>query len=138
VAQTVREVMSKSIVTAEASQTAADVAQLMKQNDIGAVVVTDNGELRGIVTDRDIAIRLVAENKGPDTAIREATSMNLDTVGPDTDLDQVVQRMRSSNVRRIPVVENGRPVGVLSLGDLAMERDSGSALADISAAPGNA
>jgi CBS domain-containing protein len=138
VAQTVREVMSKSIVTAEASQTAADVAQLMKQNDIGAVVVTDNGELRGIVTDRDIAIRLVAENKGPDTAIREATSMNLDTVGPDTDLDQVVQRMRSSNVRRIPVVENGRPVGVLSLGDLAMDRDSGSALADISAAPGNA
>lgn len=104
-----------------------------------ASIATDNGTVSGIVTDRDIAVRLVAEDKDPRTPVAEIISdSELVTATPDMPLDQAVRLMRSRAVRRLPVVQQGRAVGVLSLGDLAMERDQNSALADISAAEGNA
>ncbi|MGE5135956.1 MAG: CBS domain-containing protein [Gemmatimonadota bacterium] len=104
-----------------------------------ASIVTDNGTVSGIVTDRDIAVRLVAEDKDPRTPVAEIISdSELVTATPDMPLDQAVRLMRSRAVRRLPVVQQGRAVGVLSLGDLAMERDQNSALADISVAEGNA
>jgi CBS domain-containing protein len=135
---TIADVMTRDPVTVDLEQTAADAARLMAEHDTGAVIVTSNGAASGILTDRDIAVRLVAENKPPDTPISQIVSdTDLAVVDPDTSVEQAVQLMRSRAIRRLPVVENGRVVGVVSLGDLAMEMDQGSALADISAAQGN-
>ncbi|TMR98493.1 CBS domain-containing protein [Nonomuraea basaltis] len=136
-AKTVADVMTSHPATVEADQPVSVAAALMRENDAGAVIVNDNGRMQGIITDRDIAVRVVADDKDPQTPIREACSPAVEAVGPDTSIDQAVQLMRSHAVRRLPVVEDGRAVGIVSLGDLALERDPNSALADISAAEGN-
>ncbi|MEV4178441.1 MULTISPECIES: CBS domain-containing protein [unclassified Nonomuraea] len=136
-AKTVADVMTSHPATVEADQPVSVAATLMRDNDTGAIIVNDNGRIKGIVTDRDIAVRVVADDRGPDTPVREACSPSVEAVGPDTSIDQAVQLMRTHAVRRLPVVEDGRAVGVVSLGDLAVERDPNSALADISAAEGN-
>ncbi|MDQ1740470.1 MAG: hypothetical protein QOE53_2122 [Pseudonocardiales bacterium] len=134
-ARTVSEVMTRNPETVEMSDAVMEAARRMRDADAGDVIVLDNGRVVGILTDRDITIRVVAENKGPSTPVGEACSTtNLQTVGPDTSLAQAVQLMRSNAVRRLPVVENDRAVGIVSLGDLAIEQDEDSALADISAA----
>ncbi|GGS94155.1 CBS domain-containing protein YhcV [Planobispora rosea] len=135
--KTVADVMTANPATIDASQPVSVAAKIMSDEDTGAVIITNDGVISGIVTDRDIAVRVVAEDKGPGTPVRDACSEDLVTVGPDTSLEQVVQLMRSKAVRRMPVVENDHAVGIISLGDLAIERDSDSALADISAAEGN-
>lgn len=138
-AQTVADVMTRDPATVERGASAAEAARLMARGDMGDVIVLDNGTVTGIVTDRDIAVRLVAEEKDPRTPVAEIVSdSELVTVTPDTPVDQAVRLMRSRSVRRLPVLQKGRAVGIVSLGDLAMERDQDSALADISAAEGNA
>ena len=115
-----------------------DVARIMRDEDIGAVLVTDEDRLRGLVSDRDLVVRVFAEGEDPGrTTVARACSEDLVTVGPDDELDVAVRVMREHAVRRVPVVEEGRPVGIVSLGDLAVERDPGSALGDISAAGPN-
>jgi CBS domain-containing protein len=136
-ARTVADVMTAHPATVEGDQPVSVAAALMRDNDAGAVIVNDNGRIQGIITDRDIAVRVVADDKAPQTPVREACSPSVEAVGPDTSIDQAVQLMRSHAVRRLPVVEDGRAVGIVSLGDLAVERDPNSALADISAAEGN-
>ncbi|RVX40562.1 CBS domain protein [Nonomuraea polychroma] len=136
-AKTVADVMTSHPATIEGDQPVSVAAALMRENDAGAVIVNDNGRMASIVTDRDIAVRVVADEKGPQTPVREACSPSVEAVGPDTSIDQAVQLMRSHAVRRLPVVEDGRAVGIVSLGDLAIERDPNSALGDISAAEGN-
>ncbi|MFG1705680.1 CBS domain-containing protein [Nonomuraea sp. M3C6] len=136
-AKTVADLMTSHPATVEADQPVSVAASLMRDNDAGAVIVNDNGRMQGIITDRDIAIRVVAEDKCCQTPVREACSPYVEAIGPDTSIDQAVRLMRSHAVRRLPVVEDGRAVGIVSLGDLALERDPNSALADISAAEGN-
>lgn len=137
-AQTVADVMTRDPETIDISRPVSEAAHTMRDSDTGALVVTDNGRVAGIVTDRDITTRVVADSKDPSTPVREAYSgTDIATVGPDTSVDEAVQIMRSKAVRRLPVVKDDRPVGIVSLGDLAIERDEQSALADISAAPGN-
>ena len=136
-AQTIRDVMTTNPVTVEGDRPVTEAARRMRENDTGSIVVLDNGKVAGIVTDRDIAIRVVAEEKDASTPVREACSAELQTVSPDDSVDKAVQIMRERAIRRLPVVERDKPVGIVSLGDLAMERDQDSALADISAAPGN-
>ncbi|HEV2887221.1 MAG TPA: CBS domain-containing protein [Jatrophihabitans sp.] len=134
-ATTVSDVMTRDPETIEASEPVVEAARRMRDVDCGDVIVLDNGRVVGIVTDRDIAIRVVAENKDPSTPVSEACSASdLQTVAPDTSLEQAVQLMRTHAVRRLPVVENDQAVGILSLGDIAIEQDENSALADISAA----
>ena len=137
--QTVTDVMTRNPASIERGEPAAEAARLMAQGDMGEVVVLDNGTVVGVVTDRDIAVRLVAEEKDPRTPVVEIISdQELVTVPPDMPLTQAVGMMRLHSVRRLPVLEKGRAVGIISLGDLAIERDETSALADISAAEGNA
>jgi CBS domain-containing protein len=137
-ADTVREAMTPDPKTVDASSPVAEAAKLMRDNDIGAVLVTEADTVTGIVTDRDIVVRAVADGLDPGEArAGDVCSSELETLGPDDDLSAAVEKVRRSNVRRLPVVEGGAPVGILSLGDLAIERDSDSALADISAAPAN-
>jgi CBS domain-containing protein len=136
VAQMVSEIMTPAPVALRSSQTVADAAKVMREHGIGDVLIVDDGRLKGLVTDRDIVVRAVADARDPAaTAVGEICSPDLVTVSPDDDADTAVRRMREQAVRRIPVVEDGRPVGMLSIGDLALERDERSALADISAQP---
>jgi CBS domain-containing protein len=139
VVQTVADIMtSDNLATVERNDSAAEAARRMAAADAGDVLVLDDGKFIGILTDRDIAIRLVARDKSPATPVSEIVSdAGVVTVTPQTPLDQAIELIRTRSVRRLPVVERGRAVGVVSLGDLAMERDPRSALADISAAPGN-
>ena len=137
-AQTVRDVMTDKPVTVEASATVQDAAKLMAENDIGNVLVIENGEVQGIATDRDIVVRVLAKGEGPDASVREAATTDLATLSPDDSVDDAIKKMEQGNVRRLPVVDGDKPVGVLSLGDLAQVKDRDSALADISsAAPNN-
>jgi CBS domain-containing protein len=136
-ADTIAEVMTSYPMTIERTESAAEAARRMAAADAGDVIVVDNGTVCGIVTDRDIAIRLVACEKAPSTPVSEIISDDLQTVSQDMSIDQAVRLMRQRRVRRLPVVEQGRAVGVVSLGDLAIERDPTSVLADISAAAGN-
>jgi CBS domain-containing protein len=134
----VRDIMTSDPISVEARTPVKDTARLMRDSDVGAVIVLDNGNVVGVTTDRDIAVRVVADGLDVNsTPIAKACSGDVETVGPDTSLDQAVSIMRNRAVRRLPVVENGKPVGIVSIGDLAVEKDETSALADISAAPGN-
>ncbi|MEV6961121.1 CBS domain-containing protein [Streptomyces sp. NPDC051207] len=137
--QHVRDIMTGAPVTVEPQASVAAVARTMRDQDLGAVLVTDGDRLRGLVTDRDLGVRSLAEGGDPErTSVAGACSdTELVTVSPDDDLDHVVELMRRHTVRRVPVVEDGRPVGIVSLGDLAMERDPESALGDISVARPN-
>ncbi|MEW2304745.1 CBS domain-containing protein [Streptomyces sp. NPDC006655] len=137
-AQHVRDIMTSDLVTVEPQASVASVARVMRDEDVGAVLVTEEGHLRCLVSDRDLVVRAFAEGADPDeTTIMQAASTDLVTVTPDDSLDRAVRLMREHAVRRLPVVDGDRPVGILALGDLAIERDETSALGDISAARPN-
>ena len=137
-AQTVREVMTERPVALDESATVVDAARAMREGDFGSVIVLKDGSICGVVTDRDIVVRTVADGHDPKSVkLAEICAGDITTVSPEQPVDEVVRLMREKAIRRVPVVENGRPVGIVSLGDLAVERDEGSALADISSAPPN-
>jgi CBS domain-containing protein len=134
-AQTVEEIMTRDPRTVEASATLRDAARVMSESDIGDVVVTDGGKVTGIVTDRDIVVRAVAEGRDPDsTPVGDVATTGVETIEPEASVDDALSRMREKDIRRLPVAKKGRPVGIISLGDLAVEREPDSTLADISAA----
>ena len=138
-ATTVRDVMTSALVTFPATATAAEAAQGMREWDIGDVLVERDGKVAGIVTDRDIVVRAVAEGRVPSAVkLGEICSDMLVKVAPTDSVEDAIRLMRDNALRRVPVFEGDRAVGIVTLGDLAIERDGGSALADISAAPPNA
>lgn len=134
-AQKLRDLMTPNPVTCPADATLTDVARLMKERDIGNVLVMDGETVTGIATDRDIVVRGLAEGRDGASPITDVCTTDIVALGPDDDVMTAVNTMRERAVRRLPVVEGGKPVGIVSIGDLAIERDSDSALADISAAP---
>ena len=137
-AQSIREVMTADPRTVESGATVADAAREMRDGDVGSVVVVENGKVAGIVTDRDIAVRVVALGLDPDaTGVSEAATMRPVTLTVDQSVDDAIRLVREQNVRRIIVLQDGRPAGIVSLGDLAIERDTDSALADIASEPAN-
>jgi CBS domain-containing protein len=134
----VDEVMTHDPRTVAAGDTVVEAARAMRDGDVGDVVVVDHGRVSGIVTDRAIVVRAVAQERDPtSTPVRDICSTTVITVTPDQNLDDAIRLMREHDVRRLPVVQDGRPIGILSLGDLAVERDPDSALADISAGDPN-
>jgi CBS domain-containing protein len=137
-AQFVKEVMTPDPVSLAPDATAAEAARQMRDNDTGAILIADGGTLQGIVTDRDIVVRAVAEGNDPDSCrVGDICSGNPVTLSPDQPIEDAISILREHKVRRIPVVEGGTPAGIVSIGDLALSRDRESALADISAAPAN-
>ncbi|HWT23316.1 MAG TPA: CBS domain-containing protein [Solirubrobacteraceae bacterium] len=133
-ARFIRDVMTKDPTTVEASATAHDAADVMRREDVGAVLVTSGGTLQGILTDRDIVVRAVADGRDPDeVAVSDICTPQPETLSPDDPVEEAIRDMRSKGIRRLPVVDGDRPVGILSIGDLAVERDTDSALAEISA-----
>lgn len=136
--QAIRDLMTKDVITLDAGSTAFEAAQRMRDEDTGNVLVTEGGQLRGIVTDRDIVVRGVADGRDPqELKLGDLCTTDLATLSPDSSVDDAIRLIRERNVRRVPVVEGDRPVGIISIGDLAMERDERSALAEISAAAPN-
>jgi CBS domain-containing protein len=134
-ARTVEEIMTRDPRTVNADDPVIDAARIMRDSDIGDVVVMDGGQVTGIVTDRDIVIRGVAEGIDAESAsVSEVCTTGIETIEPDASVDEALSRMREKDIRRLPVAKNRRPVGIISLGDLAVEREPGSTLADISAA----
>src|SRR5437588_12639797 len=123
--QRIREVMTSNPATVESSSTVVEAARIMKQEDAGVVPVTENGRLTGMVTDRDIAIRVVAEGKDPkSTAVREVASTDIVTIDPQQDLDEALRLMAKHQVRRLPVVEeDDRLVGIVAQADIAEHHD---------------
>lgn len=136
--QRIRDVMSPAAVSVEPMTSVTRAARLMREQDIGDVLVAYDCDLFGVLTDRDIVLRTVADGRDPDdtTVGSVCTPPPVVTLAPEDTTDRAVELMRRHAVRRLPVVERGGcPVGVVTLGDLAALEDSGSALADISAAP---
>jgi CBS domain-containing protein len=121
-AKSVREAMTASVSSVSPSQSLADAAEVMKGADVGSVPVVEEGRLAGIVTDRDIVTRAVAEQRNPqDVKVDEIASHDLVTVEPEQDLDEALALMARHKVRRLPVLEEGRLVGMLAQADVALE-----------------
>ncbi|WP_315094128.1 CBS domain-containing protein [uncultured Cellulomonas sp.] len=136
-AHTVSDFMTSHPTVVEVTDTLRSVAQTMATQDLGSLVVAENGSVVGIVTDRDLVVRGLAEGIGLDAPVGQLATGRLVTVRPGDDVAEVVQLMRDKAVRRVPVLDGDQAVGIVSLGDLAVALDSDSALADISAAPPN-
>jgi CBS domain-containing protein len=135
-ARRVREIMTGEPMMVRPESDLASVARVMRDNDIGCVLVGDGEDLHGLLTDRDIVVRGLARGLRPAQATAGGICSGITVKAtPADEVSDLVRRLRESAVRRAPVIEDGRPVGIVSLGDLAMEMDSDSALADISAAP---
>jgi CBS domain-containing protein len=136
--QSIREVMTADPHTVQSGATLQDAAREMQQDDIGAVLVEENGSVTGILTDRDIVVRAIAEGRDPSsTRVADVATSDVKALTPDQSVEDAIRLVREQNVRRIPVVQDGRPAGIVSIGDLAIERDTQSALADISSEPSN-
>jgi CBS domain-containing protein len=137
-AQNIREVMTPNPVTIPVDMAVVDAARLMRDRDIGNIIVMSENAVAGILTDRDIAVRVVASQREPSkTTVGDVCSKDVHCIEHTATVEDAIQMMRDKAVRRIPVVQGGHPVGIVSIGDLALERDRGSALADISAATPN-
>ena len=133
--RTVEEIMTRDPRTVNADDPVIDAARIMRDSDIGDAVVMDGGQVTGIVTDRDIVVRGVAEGIDAEAAsVGDVCTTGVETIEPEASVDEALSRMRVTDIRRLPVAKNGRPVGIISLGDLAVEREPDSTLADISAA----
>jgi CBS domain-containing protein len=136
VAKKVRDAMTASVRTAAPTESLADAAKAMKQEDVGSLPVVEDGRLVGVITDRDIVVRAVAEQGDPRSIrVTEIASREVVTVEPEQDLDEALALMARHKVRRLPVVENGALVGVLAQADVALEakeKDSGELLEEIS------
>jgi CBS domain-containing protein len=137
--QKIREVMTSDPEVLNENATVREAAVCMKEQNIGDILVVDaQGQLAGIVTDRDVVVRCIADKKDPDsTSVRDIASRDVVKLSEDDNVDNAIELMRRKSIRRIPVVDDGRPVGVVSLGDLSEERDPQSVLGQISAAPPN-
>ena len=138
-AQHIRELMTPNPVSMPGTASVHEAARAMRDADIGDVIVIEHHQVCGIITDRDIAVRVVAEAKDPaTTALADICSHSLLTVTPTDSVEEALRLMRTHTIRRLPVVEEGKAVGIVSLGDLAVERDPDSVLGEISAAPPDA
>jgi CBS domain-containing protein len=136
--QTVKDVMTTNVVYLSSQTTLAEAARTMREQDIGDVVVADGPSLAGLLTDRDIAVRAVAEGRDPDaTTVGEIMTRDLITVRPDDTIQQAALLMRDRAVRRLLVCDDDGLVGVVSIGDLAERIDPDSVLGGISSADPN-
>ncbi|MEU4386853.1 CBS domain-containing protein [Promicromonospora sp. NPDC023805] len=135
--QTVADVMTPAPTNVDATDTIEAAARAMASEGVGALIVESESRIVGIITDRDIVVRGLAEGRGLDAKVGEVASDQLVTVGPGDPVATAVEVMREAAVRRVPVMDGDTAVGIVSIGDLAVERDPSSALADISEEPPN-
>ncbi len=119
-----REIMTSNVTTANRKMTLQEVAVLMRDGDCGAMPVVEDGKLVGIVTDRDIVVRAIAEGKGAETQIGEAMTTEIFSVKPDDFVFEAIRLMGDKQVRRIPVInEKGELAGIIAMADVALEME---------------
>ena len=132
----IRELMSRDVRTVAPSQSIKDAAHIMNSIDVGSIPVVDNQRLVGVITDRDIVLRSVAKGQNLDQKISDIMTTNITTVTPDTEVHEAANIMATNQIRRLPVIENENLVGIVAIGDLAVEGkyvdESGEALHNIS------
>jgi len=132
----VREIMTADPEQVDADAQVHEAALVMRELNVGAVPVTSGGQVCGIITDRDITLRVLAENRNPaEVKVRDVATSSIVTTAPDTDVADAARLMAEHQVRRLPVVEGGRLVGMLSLADVSLDgnaRVAGTALKEIS------
>jgi CBS domain-containing protein len=133
----VRDLMTPGPIGVDYNQTIGEAARTMRDWGVGAVLVINDQSLYGLVTDRDLVVRAVAEANGPDAPVGPLSSRDLVGVSADADAAEAVRLMREHAVRRLPVIDGGLVAGMVSLGDLALEDDPASALAEVSQAQPN-
>ena len=129
----VRDVMTPGPIGVDYYQSIGEAARTMRDWGVGAVLVVRNESLYGLVTDRDLVVRAVAEARGADEPVGPLSSGNLIGVDADADVHEAVRLMREHAVRRLPVLENGQVAGIVSLGDLAMLDEPALSFAQLSA-----
>jgi CBS domain-containing protein len=126
-----RDIMTGSVKTATRDTTLRDVAAMMRDGDMGSVPVIDGEILVGIVTDRDIVVRAIAEGKSPDTPVSEAMTTEIFSVKPDDFVFEAIRLMGDKQVRRIPVVnEDGSLAGIIAMADIALEMEDEREIAE--------
>lgn len=134
----VRDIMTKDIVLLDCGSSVLEAARLMKHHNIGCIPITKDAEkVVGMITDRDIVLRMVSYNKSPEKEIVDhVMTENIYSVEPSAEVDQALKLMKKQQIRRLPVIENGNLVGMVALGDFAVESDynteTSEALAEIS------
>jgi len=132
----IKEVMTRDVRACEPNATVAQAAKVMAKEDVGPVPIVEDGRLVGIITDRDIVVRVVAEGRDPNaTTVREIASTELVTVAPDDDLDEALNLLARRQVRRLPVVEGDRLVGIVAQADIARlgkDKKTGEVVEEIS------
>jgi CBS domain-containing protein len=139
----IRDIMTANPETVTEKDTIRDAARIMKQRDTGIVPVVDGKKIIGLITDRDIVVRLIADGKDTSNAkVNEAMTKNVRSVQEDASVDEVLRVMKGAEIRRVPVVnKNDEIVGIVSIGDLAVETNQdnkvGKAIEDISGARPN-
>ena len=114
-----REIMSRDLVTVDSQASVRDAARLMAEHEVGDVLVTQGDRLAGIVTDRDLVVKAIANDKGVEARVQECMSSELITCGPDAQVEEAARLMADNRIRRLPIVEDGQPIGIVSLGDLS-------------------
>lgn len=138
--KSVKDIMSTDIVVCRKEETLHDAAVKMKDRNVGVIpVCSDNQELLGVITDRDLVLRGYADKKPDTTKVQEVMSEHLHYTKSDTSVQEATKLMAQEQIRRLPIVVNGKLVGIVSLGDLSLEEKSnnaaGHALEDISERP---
>jgi CBS domain-containing protein len=132
----IKEIMTRDVRACEPNATVADAAKVMAQGDVGPVPIVEDGRLVGIVTDRDIVVRVVAEGRDANvTTVKEIASTDLVTVAPGDDLDEALNLLAQRQVRRLPVVEGERLVGIVAQADIARlgkDKKTGEVVEEIS------
>ncbi|MCY8036524.1 CBS domain-containing protein [Bacillus paralicheniformis] len=133
---TISNAMSKQVATISSNQAVQEAAELMSRHNIGAIPVVDQGVLKGMITDRDITLRTTAEGQDGQTPVSNVMTTNVVSGNPNMSLEEASQLMAQSQIRRLPIVDNNHLVGILALGDLAVNEMSnesaGQALTNIS------
>ena len=126
-----REIMTKDVQAASPTMTLREVAVLMRDGDMGSVPVVDGGRLIGIVTDRDIVVRALAEGKSADTPVGAAMTSEIVTVGPEDFVFEAIRLMGDKQVRRMPVVDSGgKLIGIIAMADIALETEDEREIAE--------
>jgi CBS domain-containing protein len=132
----IKEVMTSDVRACEPNATVADAAKVMAQEDVGPIPIVEGGRLVGIVTDRDIVVRVVAEGRDPNaTTVKEIASTELVTVSPGDDLHEALNLLAKRQLRRLPVVEGDRLVGIVAQADIARlgeDKKTGEVVEEIS------
>ncbi|KZZ85101.1 MULTISPECIES: CBS domain-containing protein [Bacillaceae] len=132
----VSSIMSKNVASVTSSQSIQEAAQLMSQHNVGSIPVVENGQMKGIITDRDITLRTTAEGRDSNTKVSDVMTSQVVSGRSDMSYEEASQLMAQNQIRRLPIVENNNLVGMVALGDLSVNQlsneSAGSALSNIS------